>query len=118
MTEIWKDVVGYEGLYIISNKANIISLQRIIKNKKGFLINKKQYTMKPRVKPDGYWTVAFIKNGTYKHLKVHRLVALAFIPNPENKRTVNHINCIKADNSVENLEWNTHGENLKHAYRN
>jgi len=66
----------------------------------------------------GYLYVNLYKNGIVKYQKVHRLVALAFIPNPENKRTVNHIDGNKTNNHTENLEWNTHAENNKHAMDN
>lgn len=71
--------------------------------------------IKPRFSNSGY---AYINLGKSKREYVHRIVALAFIDNPKKKRTVNHINGIKTDNRVDNLEWATHGENHKHAYDN
>ena len=66
----------------------------------------------------GYNYVVLYTNNTHKNILVHRLVAIAYLQNPLNKRCVNHINGIKTDNRVENLEWNTHSENSKHAYKN
>jgi hypothetical protein len=69
-------------------------------------------------KKTGYNYVVLYTNNTHKNILVHRLVAIAYLQNPLNKRCVNHINGIKTDNRVENLEWNTHSENSKHAYNN
>ena len=98
--EIWKDVVGYEGLYEVSNLGRIRRGERI---------------KKPHIDHGGYLTVQLSKHSKMKCLKVHRIVALAFIQNPENKRTVNHIDGNKQNNCVENLEWATHSENISHA---
>ena len=68
--------------------------------------------MKPRKRPDGYMQVGLCKNGKKKMFRVHRLLATAFIPNPENKTHVDHINGIRDDNRLENLRWATHSENL------
>lgn len=104
MTEIWKDIPGYEGLYQVSNFGNVKSLRS-----KKLLKNTPQNT--------GYLKVTLYKNGNFKKHSVHRLVAEIFIDNPDKKRTVNHINGIKYDNRVENLEWATHAENEIHAYK-
>lgn len=72
--------------------------------------------MHPSVNEKGYLSVEFIKDGKRKRFKVHRLVAMEFIPNPLNRTEINHIDGNKSNNSVENLEWSTRSDNLKHAY--
>jgi hypothetical protein len=101
--EIWKDVKGYEGLYQVSNLGRIKSIIR-----KGKILSNKSHR---------YISVIFYKNKLRKNIRVHRLVAGAFIPNPENKPQVNHIDGNKKNNNVNNLEWNTQLENIRHAYR-
>jgi hypothetical protein len=66
----------------------------------------------------GYLQIKMIENGRYKNFYVHRLIAQTFIPNPDNKPTVNHKNCNKSDNRVENLEWASYSENCRHAWKN
>lgn len=100
--EIWKDVTYFEGAFKISNLGNVIG--------------NNGRTIKPFVTKEGYLRVLLRKNNKSKHFLIHRLVCIEFIPNPENKKTVNHINGIKNDNRLENLEWATNSENLKHAY--
>lgn len=104
-TEIWKDILGYEGLYQISNLGNIKSLERKVIKGKGGLYTLPEKILKQRDNGNGYLTVLLCKNGKYNHLYIHRLAAQAFIPNPDNLPQVNHINEIKTDNRVDNLEY-------------
>ena len=116
MNEIWKDIENYKGMYQVSNKGDVKSLKRFYKNhSKLKLVEEK--ILKTMKDSQGYLQVNVCKNGACLIIRIHRLVAETFIPNPENKRTVNHINGIKSDNSVNNLEWNTYSENIKHAFR-
>lgn len=100
-----KDIVGYEGMYQVSNLGRVKSL-KFGKN----LILKSGFSAK------GYLLLKLSKNNTSKTFRVHRLVAAAFIKNPHKKSDINHINGIKDDNRVENLEWNTRSENIQHAF--
>lgn len=115
--EIWKDVKEFDGLYQISNKGRAKSLPRRIRNNKGFFISKEKI-LKPNPDKWGYLTYSFRKDGKTFVLKAHRIVATTFIKNKDNKATVNHINEIKTDNRVENLEWATMQENINHGTHN
>ncbi len=110
MNEIWKDVIGYEGIYQVSNLGNV---KRIIDSNNQF---KSNHVLKFNI-IKGYCHVQLHKNSTCKCFRVHRLVASSFIPNLDNKPHVNHINGIKDDNRVENLEWCTPSENELHKHR-
>lgn len=114
MDEIWKDVVGYEGLYLISNMGNVksIGLRTYSDHKK--LYNKRKIILKQRRPRNGYPSVNLSNNKKKMTYMVHRLVAIAFIPNPDNKPQVNHIHGIKADNRASELEWVTRMENTQH----
>ena len=113
MDEVWKDIEGYEGLYQVSNLGNVRSLKYAGGNKVKLL---KQYTDKK-----GYKRIGLYKNGKYKLYMVHRLVTIAFIPNPNNLPIINHKDEDKTNNNVNNLEWctyeynNTYGTARKRA---
>ena len=105
MQEIWKDIRNYEGLYQISNNGNVKSLGRWVNCKNKGKRWQEEKILKPSVEGNGYQRVGLHENGTIKNYFVHRLVAQAFIQNPNNYPQVNHKNEIKDDNRVENLEW-------------
>jgi hypothetical protein len=111
--EIWRDVVGYEGWYKISSFGRVQSLDKTIINCNGMKYEMKGRLLKPIL--SRYFWINLVKNTNRKRLSIHRLVAIAFIPNPECKPYVNHINGIKTDNRVVNLEWVTPQENDTHA---
>lgn len=113
--EVWKDIEGYEGLYQVSTCGNIKSLPKVRRNGTGTYIQKERL-LKPSNTSTGYKKVELCKDGKRKSFKVHRLVAIAFIPNPDNKPEVNHIDGNKINNNIDNLEWVTSSENSVHAY--
>ena len=109
MEEIWKDIEGYEGLYQVSNLGRVKSLERYnlgIKNK--YI---KERFLKQHPDGKGYLMVWLYKGTKRKTMKVHRLVAKTFIPNPKQKPQIDHINAERQDNRVENLRWCTEKEN-------
>ena len=117
--EEWKDVVGYEGIYEVSNYGQV----RTHKYKTTYtswhgIRHWKQRILKEKAKTNRDVRISLWKNGKGKDYLAHRLVAEAFIPNPDNKPTVNHIDGNPRNNYVENLEWATYQENNNHAFDN
>ena len=122
MKEEWKDVPNYEGLYQVSNLGRVRSLDARLADKNG-----KQYLKRGRNLKLTKWiykrscpghpgfTVMLYKNKKSKRFTVHRLVALTFIPNPEDKPQINHKDGDRTNNSVSNLEWVTQSENMRHS---
>ncbi len=102
MEEIWKDIKGYEGLYQVSNKGQVKSTERF--GTKGGILK--------GCLRSGYRRVILTKFNKPKYYSVHRLVAEAFIPNVENKKTIDHIDTDRLNNSVDNLRWVTDKENV------
>ena len=115
MEEIWRDVPEYVGLYQVSNRGRIKRLESQIIDSLG---RRRTIPEKLRVPVcvHVYLYCAMYKENVEKREAVHRLVATAFIKNPEGKPCVNHINGVKSDNRVENHEWCTHSENNLHAF--
>lgn len=115
--EVWKDIIGYEGIYAISNLGRVKryahkQLQRNnIFNQIADRINKFSKAA------GGYCRIGLHNNKVTKTFSMHRLIAIHFIPNPENKPHINHINGIRNDNRIENLEWCTASENVYHTYK-
>jgi hypothetical protein len=110
MEETYKDIKGYEGRYQVSNLGNVYSTP---KDGKPNRLLKQEISV--RSNSTTYRRVSLSKEGKVTRIQVHRLVAEAFIPNPENKPMVNHIDNNGANNSVTNLEWCTHSENMEHS---
>ena len=115
--EVWKEIKGYNNVYLVSNLGNVKSNDHFCKGKFG-IVEKKGRILKLQKSKKGYLQVSLSFNGKRFHTGAHRLVALSFIENLENKLQVNHINGIKQDNRVENLEWCTNQENQMHAVKN
>lgn len=103
--EVWKEITGYEGLYQVSNEGEVKNLRLNI-------------IMKPSYCKGGYLKVKLSTNGKQKTIQIHRLVAENFIDNPQSKPQVNHKDCNKINNHVNNLEWATAQENIDHAIKN
>lgn len=119
MKEIWKDIPEYEGLYQASNLGNIRVLNRVVNSgiKNNNTVIRKGKLLKQRIN-QGYYEVALSKNNKKKFLKVHRLIAITFIPNLNNFPSINHKNENKLNNNVNNLEWCSVKYNCNYGTRN
>ena len=114
--EIWKDVPGYEGLYMVSNFGRVKSLSRLVYNGH-CMVKTNDRILIPNTLAKGYSQVTLYNGKKRKSFQVHRLVGSAFMPNINNKPQINHINGNKQDNRLENLEWCNNSENQLHAWR-
>ena len=115
MKEKWMPIKNYEGFYEVSDKGRVRSLDRYVNGKHKNKAFRKGRVLKLEKVQAGYYRVELQKNGFKERLFVHRLVADSFIPNPHNKPQVNHINSMRDDNIVYNLEWVTPKENIIHG---
>lgn len=104
-----KDVKNYEGLYFVNDLGDIFSYPKKTR--------KEIRKLKVQLTNSGYYIVDLCKNGKVKKHLIHRLIASSFLENNDNKKQVNHINGIKTDNSLSNLEWCTASENQKHSIK-
>ena len=117
MSEIWKDIIGFEGSYQISSLGRIRSLDRFVNCKNGGLKLFKGQIKNVSENKRRYKSICLSKNSKTKNFDIHRLLAIHFIPNPENKKEVNHIDGNRMNNNLSNLEWNTPSENALHAHK-
>lgn len=118
MTETWKDIIGYEGHYLISNYGRVMSLERQYVGKGGTIRTINESVKKAEIDVDGYIRYSLCKGQKYKHFKRSVLIARHFIPNPFNLPVVRHLNDIKTDDSLPNLAWGTQKQNKEDAARN
>lgn len=118
---IWKDVVGYERLYKVSNKGDVMAYAKErIKNRNGKIVvsKYKEKLLNKEITIHGYERVSLVRNNKSNHMAVHRMVAEAFIDNLYNKPCINHKDGNKRNNEYSNLEWVTHKENTRHSLEN
>ena len=114
--EIWKEIKGFP-YYEVSNMGNVRSIDRVVTKKNNVKANIKSIQLTPQISAKGYVCVPLYKNHKIKMARIHRLVAKEFIPNPNNLPQVNHIDGIKTNNCVENLEWCDNRHNQLHAMK-
>ena len=119
--EEWKEIKGFEGMYEVSNFGRVKSKERIdeyISNGEIIYRRRREVILYPKLTKTGYLQVTLFKNGKPKYARMHRLVAEAFLPNPENLPVVNHKDGNKLNNDVSNLEWTSYSENTKKWHDN
>lgn len=114
-SERWKNVVGYEGYYIVSDTGRVRSLDRVIRRSDGVVQTRRGKEKKQHKDKDGYMKVKLSKDGIDKLLHVHKLVATAFLENADSGLEVNHIDFDRTNNRASNLEWVSHSENIAHT---
>jgi hypothetical protein len=112
--EVWLPIKGYEGYYEVSNIGNVKRISSFRGVNKAYLNG---YYLKPQDNGKGYLRIKLTVNNKSKRFMLHRIIAEAFIPIIEGKNVINHINGIKKDNRIENLEWCTQSENVQHSVR-
>ena len=112
--EEWRDIEGYEGLYQVSNLGNVKSLERVVNGGNAYYV-KPEKNLKLNEMKIGYSRVTLTKDAKQDQFYVHRLVAKAFIPNPDGFNEVDHIDADRKNNNVSNLRWVTHFENMMHS---
>lgn len=115
--EIWRPVAGLEGIYEVSNKGRVRSLDRVEIQKNGIARKRKGRIIKTSIKQNGYAHFRLSHNGEATDVSVHRVVAAAFIPNPHNHPCINHKDGNRANNFVENIEWCTYKYNNEYMNR-
>ncbi len=113
--EVWKDITGYENVYQVSSYGRIKSLARVVPHGEFSYQAVPEKIRKLSVAKAGYYLVRLHKNKEGKNHSVHRLFAEAFLPNPQGKPHVNHTDGNKINNALDNLEWDTHQENIEHG---
>lgn len=113
--EIWKDIIGYEGLYQISNKGRVKSLKKWCGNKHLSKWIKEESILKPTDNGNGYLIIGLRNQTKRKNFYIHRLVASYFLDNPENKKCINHKDFNKQNNDVDNLEWISQKDNVLYS---
>lgn len=116
--EIWKDVIGYEGLYKVSSLGRVKSLDKIVTHKDGRKQLYKGKLLSPYKSADGYLQVCLCKDNKVKKMYVHRVVSQSFSPNPDNLPHVNHKDEVVTNNRVSNLKWCTSKYNCNYGTRN
>jgi len=116
--ELWANIPGYEGYYVISNLGCVKSLDRTIEKKNGAKVFLAGKTVSISVHKHGHHVVRLWKNNETKLFNLYRILAIVFISNPENKKEVNHIDGNRMNYNLDNLEWVTPSENMKHAFKN
>ncbi len=113
--EVWKDIIGYEGVYQVSSFGRVRSVDRIVKGRHGSPKRIKGIVLTQEKMNDGYMRVSLSKGGKIKRFPVHRLVASAFIKNPNNFPVINHKDETKDNNHASNLEWCTQSYNVRYG---